>query len=281
MEIVIGWIILCIIIGALGSKRKIGFAGAFFLSLLLSPVIGLIITLFSKDIEDEKYKEELLNTQKQQQEILSNLESRVKTGTHSEELETINKIKDGNNTFKKSNEFIRDEIDSKKIVEDDQILILQKLKDQGILTNTEYEAKINDLNNLKEKKENENEEKRKYQILELRLKKKSQSLIDLILAAKDKGLITNEDFLKKEKEIIENCKLDLKQQEANISYEVYNKLSPTKIERVEQYLETIDKNDLIVLHHNKVKLIKRETWDSIVSEGISGNYAIIYKCDSA
>ena len=47
MEIAIFWIILCIVIGFLGKDKKIGFAGAFFLSLLLSPLIGLIIVLAS------------------------------------------------------------------------------------------------------------------------------------------------------------------------------------------------------------------------------------------
>lgn len=36
------------LIGQLGKKRKIGFGWSFALSLFLSPIIGLIITLFSK-----------------------------------------------------------------------------------------------------------------------------------------------------------------------------------------------------------------------------------------
>jgi tetratricopeptide (TPR) repeat protein len=45
------WFIFSIIIGAIGEKRKIGFAGGFFLSLLLSPLIGLIIVLVSEKKE--------------------------------------------------------------------------------------------------------------------------------------------------------------------------------------------------------------------------------------
>jgi len=44
---IILWIILCVVIGLLGKNRKIGSAGAFFLSLILSPLIGLIIVLIS------------------------------------------------------------------------------------------------------------------------------------------------------------------------------------------------------------------------------------------
>lgn len=94
MGIFIGWIIFSIIVGALGSSRKIGFAGAFFLSLILSPVIGLIITLFSKDKENEKYKEEILITQKQQQETLSEIKENSKTISITEELTKLKELKD-------------------------------------------------------------------------------------------------------------------------------------------------------------------------------------------
>lgn len=41
-------IVVSLLIGKLGEKRKIGFGWSFALSLLLSPLIGLIITLASK-----------------------------------------------------------------------------------------------------------------------------------------------------------------------------------------------------------------------------------------
>jgi hypothetical protein len=49
MNVVI-YLIFCLLIGLLGNKRKIGFGWAFFWSLFLSPVIGLIITLISRKI---------------------------------------------------------------------------------------------------------------------------------------------------------------------------------------------------------------------------------------
>ncbi len=47
------FVVISLLVGKLGSKRKIGFGWAFALSLLLSPLIGLIITLISKkdDVE--------------------------------------------------------------------------------------------------------------------------------------------------------------------------------------------------------------------------------------
>ena len=46
------WIALSITFGVVGKGRKIGFAGAFVLSLLLSPLIGGIVTLTSPRKKD-------------------------------------------------------------------------------------------------------------------------------------------------------------------------------------------------------------------------------------
>jgi hypothetical protein len=54
MLVVILWIVFALIVGAIGKDKKIGFAGAFFLSLLLSPIIGLIIALVSSSPEVKK-----------------------------------------------------------------------------------------------------------------------------------------------------------------------------------------------------------------------------------
>lgn len=60
----LSWFILSIIVGVIGTDRKIGGAGAFFLSLFLSPLIGGIITLTSATTEDEAYKKNLLKATK-------------------------------------------------------------------------------------------------------------------------------------------------------------------------------------------------------------------------
>lgn len=41
------WVVLCFVIASFGSDRKIGWAGAFFVSLILSPLIGLIVVAIS------------------------------------------------------------------------------------------------------------------------------------------------------------------------------------------------------------------------------------------
>lgn len=48
MGILIVLIILSVLIGQIGKNREIGFGWSFALSLFLTPMIGLIITLFSK-----------------------------------------------------------------------------------------------------------------------------------------------------------------------------------------------------------------------------------------
>lgn len=50
MEILFFWITGSVVVGFVGTCRKVGFWGAFVLSLLVSPVLGLIITLTSDGV---------------------------------------------------------------------------------------------------------------------------------------------------------------------------------------------------------------------------------------
>ena len=97
---IFGWIIFSFVVGFIGMDRNIGFWGAFFLSLLLSPVIGLIITLVSKNKADEAYKKRVLQTQRKQQEALRKLseskKEESKISSVAEELEKLKKLRDDN-----------------------------------------------------------------------------------------------------------------------------------------------------------------------------------------
>ena len=73
MGIFFGWIIFSFVVGYVGSTRKIGFWGAFLLSLLLSPIIGIIIAFASKSIEDEAFKAKVLSIQQNQLDSLNKL----------------------------------------------------------------------------------------------------------------------------------------------------------------------------------------------------------------
>jgi uncharacterized membrane protein (DUF106 family) len=88
------WIIFSLIVGAVGSNRRIGFWGAFLLSLILSPIIGLIITLISKDKEDDEYKKRMYETQNRQEDTLSDLKENINKKSVFEELEKIKKMRD-------------------------------------------------------------------------------------------------------------------------------------------------------------------------------------------
>lgn len=95
MGVFLGWIIFSIIVGIVGSGRKIGFFGALFVSLLLSPLIGLIITLISKSKEQEAYEQKILTTQKNQEETLTNISS-SKNFSVSDELIKLKELRNQN-----------------------------------------------------------------------------------------------------------------------------------------------------------------------------------------
>lgn len=84
MGIFIGWLIFAFIVGFIGSDRKIGFWGAFLWSVLLSPLIGLIITLVSESNAAAKQREETKNLIKAQNELIR------------QQTEALKKIQDPN-----------------------------------------------------------------------------------------------------------------------------------------------------------------------------------------
>ncbi|GGD64923.1 hypothetical protein GCM10011514_31170 [Emticicia aquatilis] len=53
-------------VGYVGSDRRIGFWPAFFWSIILSPLIGIIITFNSTKKEEEEYRKKMLELQQNQ-----------------------------------------------------------------------------------------------------------------------------------------------------------------------------------------------------------------------
>jgi hypothetical protein len=53
MILIVLWILISLIVGMIGQSRKIGFAGSFLASLILSPVLGLLITALYPPKEDK------------------------------------------------------------------------------------------------------------------------------------------------------------------------------------------------------------------------------------
>lgn len=54
MAIFFLWIVFTIIVTAFGSKRELGGVASFFISLILSPLIGLICVLLSNPLEPQR-----------------------------------------------------------------------------------------------------------------------------------------------------------------------------------------------------------------------------------
>jgi len=54
MQIVI-WLIVSALVALLGNNRKIGYGWSLLLCLFLSPIIGLIIILFSKKVDNVEF----------------------------------------------------------------------------------------------------------------------------------------------------------------------------------------------------------------------------------
>jgi cbb3-type cytochrome oxidase subunit 3 len=74
MVAVLVWITLSFFIGLMGGERKIGFWGAFFLSLLLSPLLGIIFTALSKSNADAQREAQMLALQQQQAAALASMQ---------------------------------------------------------------------------------------------------------------------------------------------------------------------------------------------------------------
>ena len=108
MFIFFTWILLSVVAGFIGSDRRIGFWMAFLLSIVLSPLIGIIVAALSKVEYEEEYEDAILQTQVKQQQT----------------LEKISQQTIGQSSFSVS----------------DEILKLKELQNQGILTEEEFEA---------------------------------------------------------------------------------------------------------------------------------------------
>jgi len=91
--IVIAWITFSVLVGLLGSDRKIGFWGSFLLSIILSPLIALIITLLSKSLKQQRVDDEILQNQKEQTRLLAE-KSDINLVSIADEIEKLLKLKD-------------------------------------------------------------------------------------------------------------------------------------------------------------------------------------------
>ena len=52
--IIVAYIIFCLLVGLCGSQRRMGFFGTFIVSLFLTPVIVLLILVFTAPREEQR-----------------------------------------------------------------------------------------------------------------------------------------------------------------------------------------------------------------------------------
>jgi hypothetical protein len=110
--LIFSWIVLSIVIGIVGSNRKIGFGGAFFISLILSPLIGLIFTLTSKNLEEEKYKEELLRALKRNHNGLNGISDNEYI-IRDNELKELNRLRESASITEYEYQYRKSELDNR------------------------------------------------------------------------------------------------------------------------------------------------------------------------
>ena len=103
MELILfGYIISCAVIAALGNERVIGGPGAFIVSLLFSPLIGLIIVLSSTKNSTIEFQKKLLESQGQ-------------------------RLTSDNEGYKSEISFLSQQFKEGKITEDEYLKLLKKL----------------------------------------------------------------------------------------------------------------------------------------------------------
>ena len=90
------------------NRKSIGFFGAFFLALILSPLVGIIAALISKDDSEIRREKRILETQEKQQKTLEKISEQT--------------------------------IQNPAYSVSDEILKLKKLQTDGIISDAEFEA---------------------------------------------------------------------------------------------------------------------------------------------
>jgi len=138
MEFIFFWLLFSFIVGAVGSGRKIGFGLSFVCSLVLSPLIGLIITLFSESKSSYEIKKQSFELQKQQSNLLHEIKSNTGANNLILELEKLNNLKE-----------------SGALTEDEYIKIKQKILDSPNDVIYKNEDTNDELSYIYKKKQND------------------------------------------------------------------------------------------------------------------------------
>lgn len=116
------WLLMGFGVAALANARGRSAAGFFLLSIFMSPILGLIVVLVTKNLKEEEAKEKA----KKQEELARDVD---KKREHESQLEALRALASSQNTSA-ANGFT-------SIA--DEIMKLSDLKDKGVLSFTEFE----------------------------------------------------------------------------------------------------------------------------------------------
>jgi len=172
-------------------------------------------------------------------------------------------------------------VQKEKTVENNPLETLKDLKVKGIITNEEYEEKEKVISEQLRKQRVDDELRNWYQVVKSRIDKKSQPLIALALKAKQDGVISEQEFEIKEKEILAKCSDEILKQDINFNKSAYNNLTKPKQDKVELYLDTLVESESIVLVHNKIKVIDSQRLKELLKDGAPESFQIIYQNKNA
>lgn len=80
---------IAVIIGAFGKEKKIGFWGAFLLSFFFTPLVGILVVIFSKSKADIEREARSYKIQQEQKEAIGRMEARQATSNMVDELSKL------------------------------------------------------------------------------------------------------------------------------------------------------------------------------------------------
>ena len=112
--------------------------------------------------------------------------------------------------YKESMNEVSKAIEENESIKENPFETLNKLKESGLISSSEYEEKHSSITNLIEQKVKEDELNTMTQIITNRINKKAQPLIELALKAKNGGLISEQEYESKKKEIIDRYNNEVK-----------------------------------------------------------------------
>lgn len=92
--ILVVYLIVSLTIGAFGKDKKIGFWGAFLLSFFFTPLVGILVVIFSKSKEEMEREARSYKIQQAQKEAIERMEAKRTSSDAVDELVKLKSLLD-------------------------------------------------------------------------------------------------------------------------------------------------------------------------------------------